>query len=417
MVGVAAAGGGAGGGGPADSAWPLDALVLLDAVEDTVSLAVRELCCRLGIAGGSFARSTDNLQAASCLRMSEDIFRQVVESEGKAVLKAAREERLPVDWSAKECVVEKPDGQQKSLVYASADGVLVPATTQAEKGKRRATVKRKRQAQRAPRGVKRARLAAVKLGADQRYKQLYLTSFYDQDKSHRLVSVTRGDHEAMGKLLGRDAARLRLPAADEKIGLVDGAVCLQRHMDGLDLTAVGLDFCHLAGHVHAAYRELGPERGGKPGSPGPTLPPTPPADPTPEAAPRSPDPRAKPAPAKDPRAIALLHTVKQRGYGPFWEQLLATRSALRGRRRKCMDKLLHYAAQHQDMIGYPEFLENEWDIGTGPMEAQCKATTRRIKGSGMRWDLENAEALVGLEALYQSHQWDQWWSNTRCHMN
>lgn len=41
------------GGDHADSVLPLDALVLLDAVEDTVSLAVRELCCRLGIAGGS----------------------------------------------------------------------------------------------------------------------------------------------------------------------------------------------------------------------------------------------------------------------------------------------------------------------------------------------------------------------------
>ena len=411
MVGAAAGDGGAG--GNADRVLPLDALVLLDAVEDTVSLAVRELCCRLGIAGGSFARSTDNLRQASCLRMSEDLFRQVVESEGKAVLKAAAEELLPVDWSAKECLVEKPDGQKKSLVYTSADGVLVPATTQAEKDKRRATVKRKRQAKSAPRGVKRARLSAVKLGADQRYKQLYLTAFYDQDKSHRLVSVTRGDHAAMGKLLGRDAARLRLPAADERIGLVDGAVCLQRHMDGLGLTAVGLDFCHLAGHVHGAYRELGPA----PGSPGPTLPPTPPSDPTAEAAPGSPNPRAKPAPAKDPRAMALLQTVKQQGYDPFWEQLLATRSALRGRRRKSVDKLLHYAAQHRDMIAYPEFLKNEWDIGTGPMEAQCKATTRRVKGSGMRWDLENAEALVALEALYQSHQWDQWWSNTRHHMN
>ena len=413
MVGVAAAGGG----GAADSVLPLDALVLLDAVEDTVSLAVRELCCRLGIAGGSFARSTDNLQAASCLRMSEDLLRQVVESEGKAVLQAAREELLPVDWSAKECRVETPDGQQKSRDYASADGVLVPATTQAEKDKRRETVQAKRRARRARKGVKRARLAAVQLGADQRYKQLYLTSFYDQDKSHRLVSVTRGDHAAMGKLLGRDAARLRLPAAEERVGLVDGAVCLQRHMDGLGLTAVGLDFCHLAGHVHEAYRELGPERGGKPGRPGPTIPPPLPSDPTVAAVSGSPDPRTQPTPVKDPRAVALLATVKHQGYGPFWEQRLATRSALRGRRRKSMDKLLHYAAQHQDMIAYPEFLENEWDIGTGPMEAQCKATTRRVKGSGMRWDLENAEALVALEALYQSHPWDSWWSNTRCHLN
>jgi len=104
----------AGGGGDADNVLPLDALVLLDAVEDTVSLAVRELCCRLGIAGGSFARSTDNLRAASCLRMSEDIFRQVVESEGQAVLKAAAAELLPVDWSAKACLVETPPRGSRS---------------------------------------------------------------------------------------------------------------------------------------------------------------------------------------------------------------------------------------------------------------------------------------------------------------
>jgi hypothetical protein len=149
---------------------PWDALVLLDAVQDTVSLGVRELCCRLGIAGGSFARSTDNLRAASCLRLSEEVFRQVVENAGQAVLQAARDEVLPVDWSAKECLVETPDGATKSRVYASADGVLVPATTQAEKEKRRATVKLQRRARRARKGVQRKRLAAVRRGADQRYK-------------------------------------------------------------------------------------------------------------------------------------------------------------------------------------------------------------------------------------------------------
>ena len=410
MVGAAAAGAARGGGGNAEpSGMPLDALVLLDALEDTVSLGVRELCCRLGIAGGSFARSTDNLRAAAGLRMSEEVFRQVVESEGRAVLTAAREELLPVDWSAKECEVETPDGSTKSRVYASADGVLVPATTQAEKDQRRATVKRRRQARRARKGVRRKRLGAVKVGADQRYKQLYLTSFYNQDKSHRLVSVTRGDHAAMGKLLGRDAARLRLPAAEERVGLVDGAVCLKRHMDGLGLTAVGLDICHLAEHVHATYRELGPP----PAKPGKTLRPPAPTPPD-ELGPSG--RRVPPTPPKDPRALALLHTVKHEGYGPFWEQLLALRCAQRGRRRTCVDKLLHYAAQRQDMIAYDQFLEKEWDIGSGPMEAQCKATTRRVKGPGMRWDLENAEALVALEALYQSHQWDLWWSNTRRHL-
>ena len=33
-------------------------------------------------------------------------------------------------------------------------------------------------------------------------------------------------------------------------------------------------------------------------------------------------------------------------------------------------------------------------IGSGPTEATCKALTVRLKGSGMRWDADNAEALM-----------------------
>lgn len=83
---------------------------------------------------------------------------------------------------------------------------------------------------------------------------------------------------------------------------------------------------------------------------------------------------------------------------------------MRGHRRKKADKLLHYVAQRQDMIAYDKFIEKGWNIGTGPMEAMCKAITRRIKGPGMRWDAENAEALMAMEALYQSNLWDAWWA-------
>jgi hypothetical protein len=41
----------------------------------------------------------------------------------------------------------------------------------------------------------------------------------------------------------------------------------------------------------------------------------------------------------------------------------------------------------------------------------CKTMTRRLKGPGMRWNAPNAEALMALEALVQSDQWDQWWAN------
>jgi len=71
---------------------------------------------------------------------------------------------------------------------------------------------------------------------------------------------------------------------------------------------------------------------------------------------------------------------------------------------------MNYVAERRDMIRYVEFEKQGWDIGSGPTESQCKATTRRIKGRGMRWNHCNAEHMMQLEALYQSRAWGKWWS-------
>jgi len=342
---------------------------------------VRELCCRLGIAGGSFARSAENLKAAAKLTLAEESLRQVVQSEGRAVLKASQQEQLELDWSAAECRTRRLDGQQVSRIYVSADGVMVPVTTTAEKQKRRQTVLKRRQEKPRKRGVRRPRLGAVKAGADQRYKQFYLTSFYDQDQSHRLVSVTWKDHTSLGRLLKRDAARLRLRSADERVGLVDGAVCLRKHLDGLPLTAAGLDFYHLSEHVHQGRRGTFGESG-------------------------------EPAEAGVQWAGELLHTVKHEGYERFWGTLVQWRKVQRSKaRRQVADGLLHYVAERREMIAYDEFARRGWHIGSGPMEAMCKATTRRLKGPGMRWDRDHAEEMMALECLYQSNLWDRYWAN------
>ena len=122
---------------------PIDQLV--DVMESAISVGMRELCCRMGIAGRSFARSMENLHEAAQIRMSEEMLRNVVESDGKAVLKASAEEQLEIDWSGADCKAQTPTGQEVSRLYASADGVLLPTTTEAEKQKRRATVLGKRQ--------------------------------------------------------------------------------------------------------------------------------------------------------------------------------------------------------------------------------------------------------------------------------
>ena len=356
---------------------PIDRLV--DWAESAVSVGVREMCCRLGIAGGSFDRSVENLQRAAQVQISAEYYRQSVESDGQAVLAAQDSEQLELDWSAKDCKTKTPQGQEVSRIYLSADGVMAPVTTQAEKLKRRATVMKRRREKRPAQGTRRRRLAAVKGGAEQRYKQFNLVAFYDQDQEHRLVSVTRKDHCGSGRLMRRDAARLRIRAAEERVAVIDGAPCLRNQIERqrLPMTAVGLDFYHLSEHVHKARRETF----GEEDESGRTW------------------------------AGELLDTVRHEGYDPCWKKLTEWRSRQRSpAKRRSADELLHYVAQRKEMIRYDEFERRGWHIGSGPIEAMCKATTRRLKGSGMRWNRENAEAMMALEALYQSKQWDQYWT-------
>lgn len=348
-----------------------------------VSVGARELCCRLGVAGGSFDRAATNLDRAAGVKMSEESFRQVVEAEGRAVLAVSENEQLELDFSAAECKTLTPEGQEVSRIYASCDGVLVPMTTQVEKDKRRKTTLCKRDEKRPAKGCKRRRLAAVKKGADQRYKQFYVTAFYDQAQAHRLVGVTRKDHKALGKLLKRDGARVRLCGAQERIGLIDGATHLRKRMEGLPLTALGLDFFHLSGHVHEGRRATFGEQSAE----------------------------------GDAWVGDMLHTVRHEGYEPFWEKLADWRGDQRCGKRKAADALLNYVAQRQEMIAYDEFERQGWKIGSGPIEAMCKATTRRLKGPGMRWDADNAEAMMALESIYQSDLWDRYWINALRHRN
>ncbi len=70
---------------------------------------------------------------------------------------------------------------------------------------------------------------------------------------------------------------------------------------------------------------------------------------------------------------------------------------------------MNYVSERREMIKYREFLAKGWQIGSGPTEATCKTLTAQAEGSGMRSDAGNAEALMALEALTQSGQWDLYW--------
>jgi hypothetical protein len=299
------------------------------------------------------------------------------------VHQAARAGRLPPGWSAADCVALDKDGHKtpRTRVYLGCDGVKVPPVTDAEKQARRAKVKSKRRRC----GKKRRPLPRAKVGADQACKEFKIVTYDDDAQEHRLVSVTRGDHEEAGRLMRRDGGRVGLGAADDKVAVVDGADWIKNQIrkQSLPLDAVGLDFYHLADYVHKTRRAVYGEE----------------------------DPRDKEAPG-NAWAAGVLHVAKHEGYEALRDELVRWKGQLRGRpKRRAAEALLGYVTDRRAMVLYPEFLAAGRQIGSGPTESMCKATTQRVKGVGMRWDADNAEAVMALEALEQSGAWQAYWDS------
>jgi hypothetical protein len=375
-----------------DGAGRVPADALLDAAEATVSLGARELCCRTGIDCKSFARAAEQLKHVGQLLISASSLREVVESEGKRSLAAGESGALKPTWQARDCRVKTPEGKrggealhEVSRVYLGVDGFMTPQVTETEKRKRREQVV----AARARRPKNRPKLPPLprrKKGADQSYKEFKLVQYHDEALEHRLISVTRKPCAEAGRIMRRDARRIGFEEADEKIANVDGGPWIVNLMTqwAVVLTALCLDFYHLGQQVNQAKRITFGESN----------------------------------PAGGQWAGELMHQVKHDGYEPFWDRLLDWRKAQRrGPKRVEADRLLNYVATRKDMILYDRCLANGWRLSSSTTESECGAVPARVKGPGKRWDADNAEAVIGLEALHQSNLWGTYWTTAACQNN
>lgn len=350
--------------------------VLLDQAESTISTGVREMACRINQDTTSFAKAAANLWRTAHIQTSKETLRQLVEAEGKTVLRAMQRHELQPRWSAPDCTTE----QDTTRIYLGCDGVKVPLVTDAEKKKRRRNIREKRKR----RGRKCQPLPPAKLGADNAYKEFKVGYLYDEQKTHRWVGVTAGNHEAAGRMLRRMGQQVELAQADERVALIDGAPWIRNQIEFHGLTSdIGLDFYHLQDYAQKTRRVVFGEESGD-----------------------------------GARWLGdLMHTFKHDGYDTAWDQLTSWQKPLRGAKRTAAKRLLQYAAERHDMIRYPEFRQNHWQIGSGPTEAECKTTTHRVKGRGRRWDSAGAEAMMALAALDDSNQWVQHWPTSAYQTN
>jgi hypothetical protein len=348
----------------------------LDEAEATISEGVREMCSRLNQGSTCFRKAAANLGRTAHLDISAETLRQIVEADGKEVLRLFQRAELAPDWTSQDCKTESGT----TRVYEGCDGVKVPVVTDAEKKKRRGTIRKKRQ----ERGRKAKPLPRLKAGADNAYKEFRVVHFYDETMKHRFVQATSGNHEAAGRLMQRMSLSIELSQADEKIANIDGAPWIRNQIELHGVVKdIGLDFYHLRDYAQKTRRVVF-------GVPA--------------------DEEETPSEGKQ-WLDKLMHAFLEQGYDGAWDRLTAWRSTLtKPAHRQAANSLLNYVAERRGLIRYPEFRSRGWKIGSGPTEAECKTTTHRIKGRGRRWDMDHAESMAALACLEDSRLWRQYWT-------
>jgi len=254
----------------------------------------------------------------------------------------------------------------------------VRTVTQGEKDKRRKAHAIRRRS-RGKAGLANAGpLAAPRPGTDQAFKEVKFGVFYDQPKDHRHLLATAGDGAGLGARLRRHAAQVGIDHVKQKVALTDGASWIARQLK-VNLPMLSghvLDFYHLAGHVHAAANACLGEG----------------------------------TPAASAWARARLDQAKRDGPQPLLEAVDALARTVRAPdKRQSLRQLRGYVAQRRDMTDYPRFRRRGWDIGSGPTEAGGKDLAARVRGVGMKWDLDHAADLMNLKALYESDQATAYW--------
>jgi hypothetical protein len=106
------------------------------------------------------------------------------------------------------------------------------------------------------------------------------------------------------------------------------------------------------------------------------------------------------------------HRLKHEGGAVVLEALrtlpVRTRTA-----RACRDDVVRYFTGQVHRMDYPRYLAKGWQIGSGPVESACKTVVgMRMKGAGMRWGEEGADAVAHLRGLFRGEkgQWEAFWS-------
>ena len=305
----------------------------------------------------SFAQSSEvTLQKLCGLRLSESTVERVTEAAGDRLAKLLEEK---VTFGEKKSWAWQRDACGKTCAYVGLDATGV--RQQGENGA-------KAEGRMAYVGM----LYNPRSRHDERraepHQVRYLAGFYQLDK--------------LGLQMRRQAAQVGWDQAEQQIALSDGGSGLEEFFrKNFPRAECILDFWHAAEHLTELGLALYPDD----------------------------------EPARRQRVHAWCRQLKHEGGATIVGILMELdRTHHPPAAQRAHADCLRYFTNHQHRMDYPRYLANGWQIGSGPVESACKTVVaNRLKGSGMRWGEDGADAVCHLRALYLSEpgQWEAFWKN------
>jgi hypothetical protein len=86
---------------------------------------------------------------------------------------------------------------------------------------------------------------------------------------------------------------------------------------------------------------------------------------------------------------------------------LRERHALRGEKRRTVTATIRYYENNRQHMRYDEYLAAGYPIGSGVAEGACRHLVKdRLEGTGMRWTVAGAQAMLSLRAIHLNGDWD-----------
>lgn len=72
-----------------------------------------------------------------------------------------------------------------------------------------------------------------------------------------------------------------------------------------------------------------------------------------------------------------------------------------------MTATIRYYENNRQHMRYDEYLAAGYPIGSGVAEGACRHLVKdRLEGTGMRWTVNGAQAMLSLRAIHLNGDWD-----------